>query len=289
MHSVRAASRSTESCTPLAYRKFSCEFAIRTGTSPGCLGELGSNRESINPLRESAPPVPGRRIRKAPASPGALLSLSLAKTPERRPIPAAGSGRRAPCAPRSNLRVRAGPGRAGRGGGGGGRRRSEPLGSRGAAALPPHPCPRPAAASASDSPASLPRSSRNRLGHGENVKVRAGDRGLKAKKLTEVRKLAAGSGRRSGSPGLFGRRPRRYSGLRGERGSLADTSQGTGFGGRKRCRSRPAAPRPPAPGPPRPEDGRMDGSASPASSDLGNNYIGIGSDPAKSVTKRHLV
>lgn len=51
------------------------QFAIHTGTSPGCFGELGRNRESINPLRESPPPVPGRRIRRAPAPPGGTAAV----------------------------------------------------------------------------------------------------------------------------------------------------------------------------------------------------------------------
>lgn len=59
----------------------SLQFAIRTGTSSGCFGELGNNHESINPLRESAPQVPGRRIRRAPASPRGTAVLLAGKDP----------------------------------------------------------------------------------------------------------------------------------------------------------------------------------------------------------------
>lgn len=120
-----------------------------------------------------------------------------------------------------------------------------------AAALPPvSPSP---AASASDFPVWLPRSGGNRHGHGENVRVRVGERVFKAKKPANIRKLAIGFGRSSGSSGGYFRRRCRqiFRVSRGRRFPGRQTRRGTGFCGEE-ILPRPWEPRraPPAPGRP---------------------------------------
>lgn len=144
--------------------------------------------------------------------------------------------------------------RAGRGGGSRGRAGAGGAAALGgaakarspwAAAVRPRSLPGPvkptSAASASNFPVWLPKSSRNYLGQGGNVRIRAGERDLKAKKSPKILgKLASGFGRSSGfSGGYVGVRSRqvfRFS--RGRRFPGRQTRRGQASGGRKSCRGR---------------------------------------------------
>ncbi|XP_039581616.1 uncharacterized protein LOC120510170 [Passer montanus] len=209
------------------------------------------------------------------------------------PVPAVGSGRRALAEPQSYLRFRAGPGRAGRRGPGpgGGRRRSEGLRrprSPWAAALRPQsfPGPDPCARRIGRQPFRL--ASEKRLGHGRNVRVKAGDGGFKAEKPTSARKLEIGH-RFSG--GYFRRRSRQ----------TFRVSQGERFPDRRTHREQASGGNPAAAWgtPPLSHGARAarlggrgwthkwtDGWMSAArSSDVGNNYIDTGSGTTKSIMK----